>query len=201
MRTLLAGAAALLLALPSAAADAKPKALPTRLAGKVVKASMKIAPGADGRPVFREGRLTMTDKADRVEELKATPRTKVTLDGKPAAFKAATAGTVILRAVYDPNTKELSELDLKSGPRPEALIGEPAGVVAGEVANTDVLKATLSVRTGPQNVREFAVTEQTRITGKNGALLGLETVKIGDAVEVDSKDGKTAADVRVISAP
>lgn len=200
MSRVLAAAACAFLALASAAADRKPKAQPTRLTGKVVKATLKIAPGADG-PVFREGRLTMTDKADRVEELKATPRTKVTLDGKPAQFKAAVPGAVILRALYDPNTKELSALDLKSGPRPEAPVDETPGVVTGEVANTDVFKSRLSVRAGPQNVREYAVTEQTAVTGKDGKPLAFESIKIGDPVEVDSKDGRTAASIRVTAAP
>ncbi len=200
MNRLTGAAAFVLLALTSAAAEPKPKAEPTRLSGKVVKTSSKISPGADG-PLFREGKLTMTDKADRVSELKATPKTKITLDGKPAQFKAALPGTVILRALYDPNTKELSALDLKSGPRPEAPIDEAPGLVIGEVANTDVLKGTLSVRTGPQSVRELAVTDQTEIVGKDGKAVAFETLKIGDAVEADSKDGKSAAVVRLRLAP
>ncbi len=193
-------AACVFLTLSSAAAETKPKARQSRLTGTVLKASSKIAPGADG-PVFREGRLTMTDKADRTEELKATPRTKITLDGLPAKFKTATPGTIVVRALYDPDTKELSKLDLKSAPRLEAPAAAAPGVVTGEVANTDLLKGTLSVRTGPKNSREFAVTERTAIIGKNGQSLAFESIKIGDAVEVNSNDGNTAADVRVISAP
>jgi hypothetical protein len=195
----LAAAACVLLTLSAAAADA-PKVKPTRLAGIVVKSSSKISPGADG-PVFREGRLTMADKADRSEELKANPKTKVTLDGKPSTFKAATPGTLILRALYDPNTKILSVLDLKSVAR-EAPPGDlPGGTVTGEVANTDVLKGTVSVRLGPQSNREYAVTEQTTVVGADGKALQFEGVKIGDAVEVESKDGKSASVVRVRLAP
>ena len=201
MNRLLGAAACVLLALTSVAAGAKPKARPTRMAGKVVKTSSKIAPGADGRPLVREGRLTMVAKADRTEELKATGRTKVTLDGKPAQFKAATPGTFILRALYDLNTKELAALDLKSAPRLEAPPNEAPGIVTGEVTNTDVLKGMLSVRTGPQNVREFAVTEMTSIDAKNGTPLALEALKIGEIVEVNSKDGKTATEVHVQTAP
>lgn len=200
MSRLLAAAAGTLLALSSAAADAKPKSLPTRAAGKVVKSSYKIAPSPEG-PVFREGRLTMADKAGREENLKAGPRTKVTLDGKPSKFSAAAPGTIVLRALYDPNTKELSALDLKSVPRPEAPVEEAPGAVTGEVANTDVLKGALSIRTGPQSVREYEVTDQTLIIGKNGAALAFEALKIGDAVEVNSRDGKSAAEVRVLLAP
>ena len=200
MSRLLGAAACVLLTLSTAAAETKPKVQPTRLAGKVVKSSSKIAPGADG-PVFREGRLSMIDKNDRPEELKATPRTKVTLDGKPSQFKAALPGTVILRALYDPNTKELLALDLKSVPRPEAPIGEAPGVAWGEIADTDVLKGRLSVRTGPQSVREYALTDQTSILSKDGAPIAAEALKIGDAVEVDSKDGKAASTVHVRPTP
>jgi len=188
-----------MLTLSSAAAEA-PKVRPTRLAGIVVKSSSKIAPGADG-PVFREGRLTMADKADRSEELKANPKTKVTLDGKPSTFKAATPGTLIVRALYDPNTKVLSVLDLKSVPRDPPPAEEPGGVVTGEVADNDVLKGTISVRLGPQSNREYSVNEATSVVGADGKALSFEAVRIGDAVELDSKDGKSASVVRVRLAP
>jgi hypothetical protein len=196
-----AGAAAcVILTLSSAAAEAKPKIQPTRLAGIVLKSSSKISPGADG-PVFREGRLTMADKADRSEELKANPKTKVTLDGKPSTFKAATPGTLIVRALYDPNTKVLTVLDLKSVPREPSPAAEQPGTVTGEVANTDVLKGTVSVRLGPQSNREYAVSEQTTVVGPDGKALSFEAIKIGDAVEVESKDGKSASVVRIRLAP
>lgn len=194
-------AACLLLTLGAAAAEPKAKSQPTRVAGKVVKTSSKISPGGDGKPVFREGRLTMTDKADREEELKATAKTKITLDGKPAQFRAAQPGTIIVRAQYDPNTKELSALDLKSAPRPESPSAEAPGVVTGEVADTDVIKGRLSVRLGPQNVREYAVGELTEVVGADGKSVAFETLKVGDPVEVDSKDGKSAAVVRARPAP
>jgi hypothetical protein len=196
----LAGAAACVFLTMSAAGAPAPKVKPTRLAGIVLKSSSKISPGADG-PVFREGRLTMADKADRSEELKANPKTKVTLDGKPSTFKAATPGTLIVRALYDPNTKVLTVLDLKSAPKETPFAEEPGGIVTGEIANTDVLKGTLSVRLGPQSNREYAVNEATSLVGPDGKALSFEGLKIGDAVEVDSKDGKTAAVVRVRLAP
>lgn len=166
-----------------------------RLVGTVLKSSAKISPSSTG-PVFREGRLTMTGKGDETEELKATPQTKITLDGKPAKFKAATPGTLVLRAMYDPATKEIYALDLKSGPRETA-----AGVFTGEVAGTDVLRDTLSLRTGPHSEREFTVTGDTTLLGRDGKPLAFEAIKVGDAVEVTSRDGKSAHEVRALPAP
>lgn len=146
--------------------------------------------------MFREGRLTMTGKGDLTEELKATPRTKITFDGKPAKFKAAVPGSLVLRAMYDPDTKEIYALDLKSGPSDSA-----PGVLTGEVAGTDVFRGTLSLRTGPHAEREFIVTEASAISGRDGKPLGLDALKVGDAVEVTSRDGKHATAVRVVLAP
>jgi len=162
-----------------------------------VTSSSKISPGADGRPVFREGRLTMTGKGDQTETLKVTPRTKITLDGKPAQFKAAAPGALVLRALYDPATKELHALDLKAGPSDAA-----PGVLTGEVAGTDVFRGTLSLRTGPHSEREFnVVAEAVTILGKDGKPLAFEALQVGDAVEVRTRDGKYATSVRVVSAP
>lgn len=190
MSRLLGAAACALLALSSAAAA------PKTLAGKVAKSSSRIAPGADGRAAFRDGRVTITDKAGNAEELKADPRTKVTLDGKPAQFKAAVPGTIVLRARFDPATKVLASLDLKSGPRDEA-----PGRETGELAGTDVLKGTLSVRIGPNSTRDYTVTETTTFEGRDGKPLPFEALKPGDAVEVNSRDGKSAAEVRVVLPP
>lgn len=179
-------------------------AAPSRTAGKVVKAQSKIAPSSDG-PVFREGRVTILDKAEHVEEFKATPRTKVTLDGKPAKFpKAAVTGAIVLKALYDPATKELASLDLKSGPRPDADDPKSAEPVRGEVANTDVLKGALTLRVGRQAIREFAVPETAKILreaeGKPAAAIPFEALQVGDAVEVFSADGKTALEIHARAA-
>ncbi len=179
-----------MLALSSAAAEQK------TLSGKVAKSSSRIAPGADGRAAFRDGRLTVTDKAGNAEELKANPRTKVTLDGKPAQFKAAVPGAIVLRARFDAATKILVSLDLKSGPKDEA-----PGRETGELAGTDVLKGTLSVRVGPNATRDYAVTETTTFEGRDGKPVAFEALKPGYAVEVNSRDGKSAAEVRVVLPP
>lgn len=193
----LAAALAVLAALSASAAT-------MRTAGKVLKAQSKIAPSADG-PAFREGRVTILDKADHVEEFKATPRTKVSLDGKPAKFqKAAAPGAIVLKALYDPKTKELASLDLKSGPKPDADDPAAADTTRGEVANTDVLKGVLTVRTGRQAIREFTVPETARIVreaeGKPGEAIPFEALQVGDAVEVHSADGKAAVEIHVRAA-
>lgn len=179
-----------MLALSSAAVE------PKTLSGKVVKSSSRLAPGADGRAAFRDGRLTIADKTGGEIELKANPRTKVTLDGKPAPFKAAVPGAIVLRADYDAATKVLTALQLKSGPKDSA-----PGRAAGELAGTDVLKGTLSVRVGPNSTRDYAVTEATTVEGRDGKPLAFEALKPGDAVEVNSRDGKSAAEVRVVLPP
>lgn len=205
MNRLLAAAFAVLAALSASAAGApKPKAELSRTAGKVLKAQANISPSADG-PVFREGRITILDKADHVEEFKATKRTKVTLDGKPAKFqKAAAPGALVLKALYDPNTKELSSLDLKSGPRPDGDDPKAVEAVRGEVANTDVLKGILTVRTGRQAISEFTVPETAKIRreaeGKPGEAVPFEALQVGDAVEVFSPDGKTAVEIHARAA-
>lgn len=203
MRT--AAALLLLLAAGAAAAPrpkAKAKAAPARPFGTVVKAASRISPGSDG-PVFREGRLTiLLDGTEVSEDFKATPRTKITLDGKPAKFKAAAAGAVVLRADADPKSRELRSLDLKSAPRPDdgGAVADNAyapGPVNGEVANIDVLKGVLSLRTGRQTVRDLHVDERTRIAGESGHALAFEAIKIGDGIDAQSADGRVATEILV----
>lgn len=187
-----------------AAAAPKAKAPPSRTAGKIIQSQSKLAPSADG-PVFREGRVTIFDKADHTEEFKATPRTKVTLDGKPAKFpKAAVIGALVLKALYDPATKELASLDLKSGPKPDTDDPKVAVTVHGEVANTDVIKGVLSVRSAGKSMRDFSVTDATKILreaeGKPAATISFETLQVGEALEVHSADGKTALEIHVRAA-
>lgn len=192
-------AACLLVALGASAATP-----PAKPVGTVVKSASKISPGADG-PVFREGRVTvLLAKTEVEEEYKATAKTKVTLDGKPAKFKAALPGTVVLRVALDPKTKTLSRLDLKSAPRPvvaaEPVPAEP-GRATGEVADTDVIKGRLSIRLGPNSVRDYSVSERTRIAGQSGSPLGFDAIKVGDSVDVNSEDGRSAAEILVRVAP
>ena len=207
MSRLLAAALAVLVPLSASAAGApKAKAELSRTAGKIVKLQSRIAPSSDG-PKFRDGRVTIFDKADHTEEFKVTAKTKVTLDGKPAKFqKAAAIGALVLKALYDPSSKELASLELKSGPRivADADDSKLAGTVHGEVANTDVLKGVLSVRSADKSVREYIVPETAKILreaeGKPAADILIEAIKVGDAVEVHSADGKTALEIHVRAA-
>lgn len=204
MSRLLAAALAAFVPLSASAAGApKAKAELARTAGKIVKFQSRIAPSSDG-PKFRDGRVTIFDKADHTEEFKVTSKTKVTLDGKPAKFqKAAAIGALVLKALYDPSTKELAALDLKSVPKPAADADDLKlpGTVHGEVANTDVLKGVVSVRSADKTVREYIVPETAKILreaeGKPAADILIEAIKVGDAVEVLSADGKTALEIHV----
>ena len=181
---------ALLIALSAAAA--KPEAKLSRTAGKIFQVSGQ--------------RVTLFDKAGHTEEFKATPRTKVTLDGKPASFSAAaTPGTLVLNALYNPNTKTLAKLELKSAPaaRPDADDPAAPGKISGEVANTDIFKNMLSVRSPGKPGRDFTITDATKIVrevkGNPDAPIQFEAVQVGDPVEIFSRDGRTASEVRVRS--
>lgn len=191
-----------------AVAAPKLKLKMSRTAGKVLRTVAKVAPGPAG-PVLIEGRLTLLDKAERTVEFKATPRTRVTLDGKAATFDQSTApGALVLKALYNADTKELAVLDLKSAPSApisDADDSKPADTILGEVANTDIFKGVLSVRFDRQAVRDYAVTDATTIVrkaeDKPAAMIKFEAINVGEAVEVSSRDGKTALEVRVHGLP
>ena len=80
-----------------------------------------------------------------------------------------------------------------------------ARTILGEVANTDILKGILSIRSADKAVRDYAVTDATKIMRKTedkpDTALPFEAVNVGDAVEVSSQDGRTALEVRVHAAP
>ncbi len=183
-------AAALLLAATAASAKVT--------SGVVVQAMAKMAPSSDG-PSFREGRLVMTDKKGEQLELKITLKTAVTLDGKAAKFhKAAAPGVAVFRVQYD-DKNVASVLALKSAAgSPKA--ANVAQSYRGEIANTDILKNMITVRTGRQNVRDFVVAEGTTIKrapapDKNPEPVGLEALQVGDGIELYSADGKTAVTI------
>jgi hypothetical protein len=204
-----AAALAVLVSLSAFAAGApkpKGKAAVAQTSGKIIQSQSKLAPGPDG-PELREGRVTILDRADRTEEYKVTPRTRIKLDGKPGKFqKSSQIGTLVLKAVFNPATKELLSLDLKSlpRPRPEADEVQPAGLFQGEITNTDVIKGALSLRGADRSMRTYAVSETAKIrreaAGKPAEDVQLEALQVGDTAEVQSPDGRTAFEIRARAA-
>lgn len=206
-------AAAALLAAPSFAADAPKakaaKAAPTlsRVAGKVLKSSVRTVPGKKGRQVFAEGRMTIMDDADHVEEYLVDAKTTVTCDGKKAAFaQAAVPGACdrAARVLYDAQ-KRVRVLELKTAPKAGADDAKGRPDVSGEIAVTDVLAGRISVRLGGGTTVDFKVGDATKISleaeGKPSAPASFESLKVGDRVEVRSKDWKTADEIHVRAAP
>lgn len=140
-------------------------------------------------------RVVVKDKAGTLTEFIRTPATRVTRDGKPAKI-AAMIGDIVVKAEYKPKTKELASLTLKTAP-----VDPNRPSVSGEVAGTDILRGSISVKMGGGATTEFAVGDATKITreadGKPAAPAALEAVKVGDRVEVLTKDWKTADELRV----
>jgi len=210
--TSIALAAAALLAAPSFAADAPKtpaaKAAPTlsRVAGKILKTSVKTAAGKKGQ-VFAEGRMTIVDEAGHTEEYLVDAKTKVTCDGKTAAFATSAVPGACDRAariLYDAR-KRVHILDLKTAPKADADDAKGRANVSGEIAVTDVIAGKISVRLGGGTTVDFKVGEATKISleaeGKPSTAVSFESLKVGDRVEVHSKDWKTADEIHVRAAP
>lgn len=205
-------AAAALLAAPSSAAGAPnasaAKAAPTlsRAAGKILKSSVKTVAGKKG-PVFAEGRMTLADDAGHVEEYLVDAKTAVTCDGKKAAFAlAAVPGACdrAARVLYDAS-KRVRVLELKTAPKADADDAKGRPDVSGEIAVTDVIAGRISVRLGGGTTVDFKVGEATKIVSeaqdRAPAAVSFESLKVGDRVEVRSKDWKTADEIHVRAAP
>jgi len=181
----------------------------TRDSGTILTAEVATDPFSDN--VSGAGSLVITDKAGRTESYSVLGTTRLTRDGKPIVFDSTLVGDLVVKAAFDPKTKLLTVLDLKSAPPPISWTqaspkpAKPAkavkGTVTGEVAFTDALKGLLSVKTGKGRTRKFAVVDATTVLREtaDGAAqeIGFESVAIGDAVEVRSRDGKTADQIRV----
>jgi hypothetical protein len=193
-------------ALGSAALGSAALAAPvlSRTAGKILKSSTKTISGIKG-PVMTAGRITILDDAGHQEEFAVDKRTRITCDGKKTAFlKSAVPGACdrAVKILYDLQTKRVSVLELRTAAKADA--DDAAGgraAVSGEVAATDVLGGKISVRLGGGNTLDFAVGDGTKIVreaaGKPAAAIPLEAVKVGDRVEVHSKDWKTADEIHV----
>ena len=188
-------AAAALIALVAASA---PVLGATQIGGKVLTAEVTPESGNGA------GDLVIVNKSGRTARYGIDSATKVTRDGKPAAFEETLVGDMVVRAKYDPKTKVLTLLDLKSAAeaKPAKAAAKPdAAFVTGEVAFTDAIKGTLSVRLGPGKTRDFLVNDATKVLRVKAEgqtqEIAFENVSIGDPVEVRSADGKTADSIRV----
>ena len=147
--------------------------------------------------------LVIVDKAGQTSSYSINGRTKVTSDGKDVKFDNDLIGELVVRAKFNPKTKTLTVLDLKSSAgtlKPVKKAAAPE-TVSGEIAFADALKGTLSVKTGKGATRDFVVAETTKVlrraADKPASEIGLENVMVGDAVEVDTRDGKTADQIVV----
>lgn len=197
-----------LLASPAFAADAPKaktaaKAAPTfsRTAGTVVKVSMKPGKGV------KDGQFTLKDDAGHLEDFLVDAKTGVTCDGKRVSLASAAKPGACDRAVrvlYDSETKRARVVDLKRAakaakPGADDAAGRPN--VSGEVASTDVIAGKISVRLGGGTTLDFKVGDATRVLieaeGKPAAEGSFESIKVGDRVEVHSKDMKTADELHV----
>lgn len=171
-------------------------------------AKKKAAPAtsvARGRITAAEkGRLTLADDAGHLEQYLLDARTKTTCDGKKAAWEKAAVPGACERAVvtYESHTKRAVSLELKSALKADADdVKAGRAAVSGEVAVTDVIGGKLTVRMGGGSNLEFKVTDATKIVreakDKPAEPIVLEAVKVGDRVEVHSKDWKTADEIHV----
>jgi hypothetical protein len=207
-------AAALAAILTSGAASARAADAPaktadvseTRDSGTILTAEVATDPFSDN--TSGAGSLVITDKAGRTESFSVLGTTHLTRDGKPIVFDSTLVGDLVVKAAFDPKTKLLTVLDLKSAPPPISWNQAPPkpakavkGTITGEVAFTDAIKGVLSVKTAKGRARKFAVVDATTVLREaadgSAQEIGFESVAIGDAVEVRSRDGKTADQIRV----
>ena len=212
MNRLVSAALAAILTMGAASARAA-DAPETRLSGTVLTAEVANDPFADN--VSGAGSLVIADKAGHTESYSVLGTTRLTRDGKAVVFDSTLVGDMVVKATFDPKTKLLTVLDLKSAAAPvswaetaakpsketkSAKAAAPAPV-SGEVAFADAIKGILSVRAGKGRTRKFAVVETTAVLRETAdgpaKEVGFETVAVGDAVEVRSRDGKTADEIRV----
>jgi hypothetical protein len=193
---------------PAQAADA-PAPSETRDSGTILTAEVANDPFADN--VSGAGSLVIVNKTGRSESFSVVGTTRLTRDGKAIVFddKTALIGDLVVLAKFDPKTKVLTVLDLKSAPPPipwnqpaaTAAKAPAKGTVSGEVAYADAIKGLLSVKTGKGRTKKFAVADTTTVLRESAdgsaREIGFETVMVGDSVDVRSRDGKTADQIRV----
>ncbi|MBI3564557.1 MAG: hypothetical protein HY079_05100 [Elusimicrobia bacterium] len=192
-------------ALGAAPAPAKPAAKKAAAATSVARGRVTSAELDKGSGKTKSGRLTLADDAGHLEQYLVDARTKTTCDGKKVASweKQAMPGACERAVVtYESHTKRALTLELKSALKADADdVKAGRAAVNGEVAVTDALAGKVTVRMGGGSNLEFKVTDATKIVreakGKPAEPIGLEAVKVGDRVEVHSRDWKTAEEIHV----
>lgn len=194
MTRLAAAALALGLAAPASAAD---PLLASATSGTIKKAAaMPPDRASEGG-----GTVEITGKDGKTRSYVLLSRARVMRDGRPAEFGADLIGDYVVRARYNPKTKKLTVLELES-PKPKPAPAAAPATVQGEVATTDVLAGGLTVRLGGGATLSFKVVDATKIVraapGKPEEAALLESLKVGERVEVRSKDWKTADEIRVV---
>jgi hypothetical protein len=186
----------------AAFADVSPSPWPRRPRPAASRKILKTE--TDPASATGDGKVTVVDDAGKKTEFPVNAATRVMRDGKKVSFDTALIGDLVVLAKFDPKTKTLSVLELRSGTDKPAAAAPPSGRVLGEVAFADALKGELSVKLGAGRTRTFGIGEKTKIVreaeGKPAAEADFATVKVGDSVEVLSGDGKTADEIRVRAA-
>ena len=202
-------AAAFAALLTAGAAFARAAGTPeTRASGTVLTAEVASDPFADN--VSGAGSMVIVDPAGHTANYSVVGTTRLTRDGKKITFDTTLVGDLVVRAEFDPNTKTLTVLELKTpgtaapakkAVRPAAKKAAATAIVSGEVAFADAIKGELSVRLGKGRTRKFAVAETTTVLRKTAdepaREVAFETVAVGDVVEVRSRDGKVADQIRI----
>lgn len=191
---------ALALAAALAASGAASAAAPSaRKPAPLARASGRIAKA-------EAGRLTLSDETGVLGEFILDAATKITCDGRKTAAKAAAPGACdrALKVLYDAKTRRVRVLELSTTLKSDMNDAKTRPSVSGEIAATDVLAGTLSVRLGGGSTLPFKVGDAAKILreteGKAPEPVPFESLKVGERVDVRSADWKSADEILVRSA-
>ena len=192
----------------------------SRLAALALCAVLAAPAAAARRPVSRlnatsgeivkieagPGHVTLRDGNGHLEDLAVVKRSKLLRLGRRARLKDLRVGDYATKATYEPATKRVVVMTVapaaKGAAAKDADDSRPASV-RGEVAGTDVINGSVSVSLAGGATKDFKVADATKIVRESpdapNRAIPLEAVKVGDAVEIRSRDGKTADEIHVRS--
>ncbi len=191
------------LAAPAAAAPAPAK----KAAARRPVSRLNTTSGTIVKIELGQGHVTLRDGAGHLEDLAATKASRLIRLGRRARLKDLRVGDYATKAVYEPGTKRVLRMTVAPAAKaaPAAKDRDDAGRAdaQGEVAGTDVIGGSISVRMGGGATMSFKVGDATKIVREAPdaptRAIPLEAVKVGDAVEVRTKDWKTADEIHVRS--